>query len=453
MAEATGRRRGRLLVFVHVPKTAGTTLRTVLNMAQPGARSRALGNVFKGGGGIDKGMMARFAKRDGVDLSGVELVRGHVPLGIREYLPRHLPKQRDLQCFTFLREPAERTLSHYFQVREKHEGSGGPKRLSLSRLPADPTLDDLLDQGYIHDNLHTRMLSGDPEPFGEVTDEMLDRAKQNLRTELVFFGLTERFDESLVLAKRRLGLGSLLYRSDDRVNPTRPRGDAIRRDLLEAAQRCNRYDIELYRYATELFDGTPELEELEFQVDVAALTAARADGEIDLDVPAPAGFGGDEEAWRMLLQARAISQRLERELAGYRIRAEGERARTRELRQRIERLETDPALVEKLEREIEAFRSDSSRTEELEREIERLRTAAESTPTREVRRGTPRRGRPRKRASAASARSDTRHNGKRSGSRQARDGRKPRNAKRGGSTRKPRASRRSANTEGTGADG
>ena len=57
------------------------------------------------------------------------------------------------------------------------------------------------------------MLSGLTEPFGEVTDEMLEQAKHNLREELVFFGLTERFDESLVLAKRRLGFRSILYRS------------------------------------------------------------------------------------------------------------------------------------------------------------------------------------------------------------------------------------------------
>src|SRR3954447_14843232 len=312
-------RRGRLLVFVHVPKTAGTTLTEILNMAEPEARSKALGNVFKGGGGLDKGVMARLRKPGGLDLTGVGLVHGHVPLGIREYLPQHLPKQRNLDCFTFLRDPTDRTLSHYFQIRENGARRGTPTKLSLARLPADPTLDDMLEAGYVHDNLHTRMLSGDPEPFGEVTDEMLERAKENLREELVFFGLTERFDESLVLAKRRLGLGTVLYRpsgtsaSAGRVNAARPRGDEIPVELRRSAERRNRHDIELYRYAEGLFDDAPELEELEFQVELAALRAAKPDGEIDLKPPV--GFRGDEEAWRILVTSRLDLLRDERELA------------------------------------------------------------------------------------------------------------------------------------------
>jgi len=113
------RQRPSLLVFVHVPKTAGSTLRSVLNMNEPGARSRALGNVFKGGGGIDRTVMARMRKNEGPDLTGVGIVRGHVPLGIRDYLPSHLPKRRVLQCFTFVRDPVERTLSHYYAIRDR----------------------------------------------------------------------------------------------------------------------------------------------------------------------------------------------------------------------------------------------------------------------------------------------------------------------------------------------
>jgi hypothetical protein len=57
-----GPQREPLLVFVHIPKTAGTTLRTILSMNEPGARSRALANVFKGGGGISKTMIERLRK-------------------------------------------------------------------------------------------------------------------------------------------------------------------------------------------------------------------------------------------------------------------------------------------------------------------------------------------------------------------------------------------------------
>ena len=66
---------------------------------------------------------------------------------------------------------------------------------------------------------------GCAEPFGEVTDEMLEQAKHNLRDDIVYFGLTERFDESLVLAKRRLGFRSILYRPLPAAGAIAPQAD------------------------------------------------------------------------------------------------------------------------------------------------------------------------------------------------------------------------------------
>jgi hypothetical protein len=377
--DAADRRRPALLVFVHIPKTAGSTLRSALNMNEPGARSRALGNVFKGGGGIDGTVMARMRKGEGPDLTGVGIVRGHFPLGIREYLPNYLPKRRELHCFTFLRDPIERILSHYYAIRDRREGEEEPGKYAESPLPPDPTLDDALAAGYVHDNLHTRMLCGDPEPFGEVTEEMLAEAKRNLREELVFFGLTERFDESLVLAKRRLGLGAILYRSSGRVNPQRPRGDEVPAELRLAAERSNRYDIELYRYASELFEKELETRDLEFEVDLAALKAAKTDGELEVKSPVPASFGGDQQAWGMLVRATATAQRLEQKLAGVSSRAASDRARTRILKQEVERRETAPERLGELEEEVERLRPVASSAVELEREIERLRAASSTT--------------------------------------------------------------------------
>jgi hypothetical protein len=324
MAEPAGDKRTPLFVFVHIPKTAGTTVTGILKMNEPGARTRGAANVFKGGGGVKRGVTFDRLRDDKgtLELDGVNVLTGHFPLGMRD----HLPRDRDVRCFTFLREPADRMLSHYFQLRsiEERDRAKGRERskretFGLAPLPLDPTLDDMVEGGYIHDNLHTRMLCGDPEPFGEVTEEMLERAKENLREELVFFGLTERFDESLVLAKRRLGLETMLYRapgtsaSAGRVNPARPRGDEIPDELRRSAERWNRHDIELYRYAEKLFDDAPELEELEFQAELAALRAAKPDGEIDLKPPV--GFRGDEEAWRILVTSRLELLRGERELA------------------------------------------------------------------------------------------------------------------------------------------
>jgi hypothetical protein len=326
--DRAARRSEPLLVFVHVPKTAGTVLTSVLSANAPGDRIRQGGNVFKGSGGVKRGCrFERILANEGGALDQVRFLAGHFPLGIRDFMP----PDREARYFTFLREPTDRTLSHFFRIRERRGGAEGPNKLGLPPLPADATVEDALERGYIHDNLQTRMLCGLPEPFGEVTDEMLEQAKQNLRG-LVFFGLTERFDESLVLAKRRLGLRNIVYRSNRRVNDKRPRGADVPDELRRVAEACNRYDIELYDHAKQLFESAPERGGLDFEVELGALRVATANGRRDLDAPIPASFGGDQVAWQMLLEATARVHNLERELAL----AQG-KARSRELRRAIRR--------------------------------------------------------------------------------------------------------------------
>jgi hypothetical protein len=306
-----------LVVFVHIPKTAGTMLAEVLRLNEPGKLNLRVANIFKAGSGGAKTSAEYVRLRTEGALDGVRLITGHFPLAVRE----HLPEGRELRCCTILRDPVERTISHYFAIREASARRSVEKESALALLPDDATLDDAHEGGYLYDNLQTRMLSGVDKPFGAVTEEMLDRAKRNLSEALTTFGLTERFDESLLLAKRRLGLRTVLAPERPRTNEKRPRGNAIPDDMRQSAERRNAYDIELYQHAQQLFDETPELTELALQVELAALGAARADGDIDLSVPPPAGFHGDEASWRLLLEASAGSMRQERELAEVRVMA------------------------------------------------------------------------------------------------------------------------------------
>jgi Sulfotransferase family len=343
-AISVGGEEGRtpLLVFVHVPKTAGTILTSVLRMNEP--RTRQGGNVFKGGGGAKRGVQFENLL-DPVHLETTRVIVGHFPFGIRD----HLPANREARFLTLLREPIDRTLSHYYAIHERRAGSQGASKLGLPPLSSDPTVTDMIEAGYIHDNVHTRMLSGLAEPFGTVDDEMLEQAKRNLKDEFAFFGLTERLDESLVLAKRRLGFRSILHRTGSasdarlrtraggRVNTTRPRGDKVSSELVRAAEACNRYDIELYRYAEELFDAAPERAELDFQAELAGLRTAKSEDGSEIE-PAPAGFSGDDGAWRLLVEAKAISLRDERERVALEERVEELADRERAALDELERI-------------------------------------------------------------------------------------------------------------------
>src|SRR4051794_32750585 len=125
-------------------------MRTILELNEPGRRSRTLGNVFKGGGGINPGVVRSLRDGKAPDLRGAAVLRGHVPLGIREYLPNCFPrKTRTLRYYTILRDPVERMLSHYYGVLEEGGGHGLPP------LPRDATLEQAAEDGYLYDNLQT----------------------------------------------------------------------------------------------------------------------------------------------------------------------------------------------------------------------------------------------------------------------------------------------------------
>ena len=103
----------------------------------------------------------------------------------------------------------------------------------------------------------------------------------------------ESFDESLVLARRRLGLRSILYgrpgakASGGRVNASRPRGDEIPAALRKAAEDCNRHDIALYEHALELFESAPEHEGRTLPESAAAPESPPAEKAETLPAPAP----------------------------------------------------------------------------------------------------------------------------------------------------------------------
>lgn len=283
---AAGRpREGPLTVFVHIPKTAGTTFAAVLRDNFPeGVRN--IGNVFKGSGGFDPGPSRRLRDAPVLRTRDIHVLTGHLPFGIRDRLPK------DARYITFLRDPVERTLSQYY-------GLGKPNR--RRPLPGDGSLEAVLADGeLIYDNLQTRMLSDVDEPTGEVDDAMLAQAKENLQSGFTAFGLVERFDESLVLFRRLLGLRSIVY-VRQRV-ASRPRGAEVPEEALRMAEHFNRYDVELYRWAREAFGQAVDSADADFAADVAALQGAR-DGDVS-HVPEAPGAVDRDTLWELLVRTR-----------------------------------------------------------------------------------------------------------------------------------------------------
>jgi hypothetical protein len=168
------------VIFLHIGKTAGTTLRQVMRRNVPAARTL----VVRVRGGSREETVDRFASLPEEERAA----------------HRHVP--RPSTYVSMLRKPMSLVLSQYrFVLRtpgHRHHELVTSKGMSL---------EDYIRSGVSieMDNSQTRAIAGDrATPYGACTDAMLETAKRNLE-DFAVVGLTERFDESLVLLGKRFG--------------------------------------------------------------------------------------------------------------------------------------------------------------------------------------------------------------------------------------------------------
>jgi len=226
------------LLFLHIPKTAGTTLNYIIRQNYHASEIFALGENTQAS-------IREFVALDEANRHKIRLLQGHMAYGLHSYMAP------PTTYFTILRDPVERIISYYYFVR----------RISHHYLhdfvvDNDLSLLEYLDsrQSIMMDNFQTRLVSGvwDRFPFGECPDDILEQAKDNLRKHFAVVGLTEKFDETLLLLKTAFGWRNIYYTSQN-VTSNRPAKDNLPEEALAAVLRANQLDVALYAYAQQLF--------------------------------------------------------------------------------------------------------------------------------------------------------------------------------------------------------
>ncbi|MBK8987159.1 MAG: sulfotransferase family 2 domain-containing protein [Chloroflexi bacterium] len=221
------------LIFLHVPKTAGSTLHRIIR------RHYRLAELYHTDQQPD-GWLA-FQQWPEAKRADIRLLMGHVEMGAAAFLPR------SAQYFTMLRDPVARAISYYGHARRIREHycyeAIRRRQMSLAEF-ANSGIDVMMDNGQ------TRMLAGVlyTVPYGELTPDHLQRARQNLET-FVLVGLTERFDESLLLMRQLFGWRNIFY-AERNVSQHRLSVDEAARVAVTAV---NQYDQALVAYGRELF--------------------------------------------------------------------------------------------------------------------------------------------------------------------------------------------------------
>lgn len=215
-----------VIIFVHIPKTGGATLCAILE------------KEYKDYYDIQrvKIPMSKYLQQD--QTKKLEVIRGHFGFGIHKLLP-----QKKYTYITILRDPIERVISAYYYIRRS-------KPHKLHDLLNKITLNKFVTNRNFHHqtfNMQTRMLTGNSG-----TD--LEIAKKNLKNYFSIVGITERYDETLYVMKKKYGWKIDNYRKRN-VTLNRPSVKKIPKETIEIIKKKNQNDIELYQFANKLLNN------------------------------------------------------------------------------------------------------------------------------------------------------------------------------------------------------
>ena len=225
-----------VLIFVHLYKTGGTTLNRIIEWEYNLPRIASVEPTWW------QWSYQRIMRWSPARLGRMDVFKGHMPFGLHRLLAR------PANYITFLREPIERAISDYYFARRFKPHQNHRASLEL-------TLEEYFLQKHEH-NMQSRILAGPnaTELFPSVCDAAtLAAAKENLARHFVVVGLTERFDETLALLKVVLGWRIKHYRAF-RVSHNRIPQQSVAPKTLELIREWEKYDLDLYDYASSLFE-------------------------------------------------------------------------------------------------------------------------------------------------------------------------------------------------------
>ena len=224
------------IIFLHIGKTAGSTMRQILKRQFPCSQTMTVRARRR----PREETLADFALLPEAERLRPRLIMGHTVFGLHEHVPR------PCRYVTMVRDPVRLAVSQHRYVLR----TPGHRHHELAQ---GMSLEEYIESGLAleMDNSQTRAIAGDiGTPYGGCTPEMLEIAKRNLAGHFAWVGVTERFDESVVLLGRTFGWRDVRYVSANVARSGAPPTEAE----LDLVRRANQLDLELYEHACRLLD-------------------------------------------------------------------------------------------------------------------------------------------------------------------------------------------------------
>lgn len=242
------------LIFLHIAKTAGTSIGAALvrNFDPAECASGFSRTAITALGMTEADTVAEEIRPMIQPDTPIRFVGGHIGFGVH----RHLPDRRPLYL-SVVREPVERAISNFSYVARREIVPG---------ISADLSITEYLERGPANlwfSNAQVRVLSEDPAVNGSGLPTTADLSMcrplayadyRNVRRQVLsprfLLCPLENLDEMMVLLAGlfRLPLNALVFGRDN-VNDKRPELNTLPKQTLAAIRRANLYDRMLYRLA------------------------------------------------------------------------------------------------------------------------------------------------------------------------------------------------------------
>lgn len=225
------------LIFLHFPKTGGSTLRTIIERQFVGKSTYSRYREWERPESLVRVPIA--TRRE------LKLLYGHIGFGWHRFLPQ------GSVYVTMLRNPVDRVISEYYYLNTRKDLP------FFNMLGRGITIEEYMRRNLNKDstNLQTRWIAGEeflPHPYS--SKELLALARENLENHFLWVGLTERFDESLLLLQQVFKWRWVYYMKTN-VTRVRPRRESLQKRAIEIIQEMNQADIQLYNYMEANFSS------------------------------------------------------------------------------------------------------------------------------------------------------------------------------------------------------
>ena len=220
-----------LFIHLHIPKTGGTTLRDIIQRQYQAEKILMIPKLDE-----SEDILKEVSTSQ---INQLKLIQGHLKYGIHNHFHRRA------KYFAIIRDPINRVLSTYYYVLSQ---KNNPQNLSTSNNQM--TIYDYVQSGVnpFLINGQTQLISGKTGNIDNPiikSEELFSLAKENIANDFLFLGITEMFDETILILKNMLGWHMPYYSIANRTKK-KPNYDAVNPTIISFIKEHNQLDIKLY---------------------------------------------------------------------------------------------------------------------------------------------------------------------------------------------------------------